>query len=752
MIKLPPTVQTGGSPLMLCRPVTLSKAIAPMSIIIAEKIYYHEISHLRPTPKLLLQQAPGRKCLDGKKKRLNRDLFPRPNKDFLLHQYRMQLVNPWAGLQNRDVLLSLSSPFGQRIQTRKLSVESKETDVSDEESYNCILRKREMEMHRHPAGPVARMTKLSRDALKGGQAYDGIVSRDIDIIDLESSPPDLIFSLARDFSNASLKAMNTCSRDVQSVADGALDLHLPNVMVELSKTFDLSSLGDNSVDLVTSCFSLQKFTQETTGRIINDIHRVLKPGGTLVVCVWEHLGSDNVLTHMMENVLKVPAGDYIQDITTTMKPHVLEKIITSSGLSMVDIERGEYPFYLSTNDESPSCAFDLVSLPIKDKLGSLMSSGERPYAFEDARAAFDEMVSKGIIRKGPKGYAIDENRYKIIVARRKFEDDDTAKKVFMQKSSSVSPKATDVMAPVTLVPLDAVSQFDELLSTSLSGDRYSPMSCFESAVKHAIKTEGHDIKKLNILDLGSRPARESPTQLLREAFPDAKLHSANFIGSLKLADDMKSGDQQHLDIGVADTKTFPESQLSNIPDASVDIVMSAFGLHYFEDPNAVIRQVHRVLKPGGSFITTTWDRISLEAIANCIMTKVIGEGHAPYEFLSFSRFAAPHELEKLIHYGGLGIVKSEHHEFPFVLAKDGIMSGKAFEAAILPVHNILSDLEESGTHPNAIADARKAFDEMVENGELVSIDKHGCLITDPNRFNLVIARRLFEDSDGLSLE
>jgi SAM-dependent methyltransferase len=180
--------------------------------------------------------------------------------------------------------------------------------------------------------------------------------------------------------------------------------------------------------------------------------------------------------------------------------------------------------------------------------------------------------------------------------------------------------------------------------------------------------------------------------------------------------------------------------------------MSAFGLHYFEDPNSVIKQVHRLLKPGGSFITTTWDRISLEEIANRIMTKVIGEGHAPYEFLSFSRFAAPHELEKLIHYGGLGIVKSEHHEFPFVLAKDGIMNDRAFEFAILPVHHILTNLQESGSYPNAVVDARKAFDEMVENGEIVSIDKHGCLITGPNRFNLVIARRLFEDSDGLSME
>ena len=38
---------------------------------------------------------------------------------------------------------------------------------------------------------------------------------------------------------------------------------------------------------------------------------------------------------------------------------------------------------------------------------------------------------------------------------------------------------------------------------------------------------------------------------------------------------------------------------------------------------------------------------------------------------------------------------------------------------------------------------------MIEKGEFLSIDDHGCLITDANRFNIVVARRLFEDSDGI---
>jgi len=98
-------------------------------------------------------------------------------------------------------------------------------------------------------------------------------------------------------------------------------------------------------------------------------------------------------------------------------------------------------------------------------------------------------------------------------------------------------------------------------------------------------------------------------------------------------------------------------------------------------------------------------------------------------------------------------MKQNRHEFPFVLAKDGVMNDKAFNAAILPFQHILKNLEVSGIHPNAIADARKTSDEMIQTEELLSVDKHGCLITEPNKFVLMIARRLNEDdSDGLCME
>jgi ubiquinone/menaquinone biosynthesis C-methylase UbiE len=57
--------------------------------------------------------------------------------------------------------------------------------------------------------------------------------------------------------------------------------------------------------------------------------------------------------------------------------------------------------------------------------------------------------------------------------------------------------------------------------------------------------------------------------------------------------------------------TWRQADASHLPfpSASFDIVICQFGVMFFPDKVAAYREVHRVLRPGGRFIFTTWDRI-----------------------------------------------------------------------------------------------------------------------------------------------
>ena len=205
----------------------------------------------------------------------------------------------------------------------------------------------------------------------------------------------------------------------------------------------------------------------------------------------------------MARVMKGSSNAYYPH-TDSVKPHEFEKMIEKSGLKCIDIEHGgEFPFNLSDIDShSSTSAFDLVSLPIKKELASLMMSGERPYAFEDAKAAFDEAVAKGLVRRTNHGYYVDDNRYTILIARRAYEDTDKAKHFFKKQAkanvaSHVSQSTTSSDSSLVHVKVldsshDPIRKFDDLLSESFTGkhSHYSPMSAFENAVKHTVVAEG----------------------------------------------------------------------------------------------------------------------------------------------------------------------------------------------------------------------------------------------------------------------
>lgn len=77
----------------------------------------------------------------------------------------------------------------------------------------------------------------------------------------------------------------------------------------------------------------------------------------------------------------------------------------------------------------------------------------------------------------------------------------------------------------------------------------------------------------------------------------------------------------------------------DLPDASFDCVVSQFGLMFFNDRQQAVREMHRVLKPGGRLAVAVWG--SLEAnpayrdIAALIGDK-LGEAAAEAERLPFS--------------------------------------------------------------------------------------------------------------------
>lgn len=103
-----------------------------------------------------------------------------------------------------------------------------------------------------------------------------------------------------------------------------------------------------------------------------------------------------------------------------------------------------------------------------------------------------------------------------------------------------------------------------------------------------------------VLEISSGTGRV--TKHLRNLFPESISIIASDISSdmLEVAKEKLTGDD--VKFQVADAQDLP------FADSSFDLVVCQYGIMFFPDKLRGFREALRVLKPGGRFVFTTWDR------------------------------------------------------------------------------------------------------------------------------------------------
>jgi ubiquinone/menaquinone biosynthesis C-methylase UbiE len=105
-----------------------------------------------------------------------------------------------------------------------------------------------------------------------------------------------------------------------------------------------------------------------------------------------------------------------------------------------------------------------------------------------------------------------------------------------------------------------------------------------------------------------------------------------------------------------------DAQALPFPDAAFDAVVCQFGAMFFPDKRLAFAEARRVLKPGGRFLFSVWDRIEENEFAATVVRAVAGLfPQNPPMFLARTPHGhyATTELEALLRAAGFGVATVE---------------------------------------------------------------------------------------------
>ncbi len=120
----------------------------------------------------------------------------------------------------------------------------------------------------------------------------------------------------------------------------------------------------------------------------------------------------------------------------------------------------------------------------------------------------------------------------------------------------------------------------------------------EAAYQHKLKvTQDYLTPNMEVLEFG---CGTGTTALIHAAF-------AKHITAIDISRNMIEIARAKAESGNVENVTFQQSSIDNLeaPDAGYDVIMGHSILHLVENKEAVIARVHRMLKPGGVFVSST---------------------------------------------------------------------------------------------------------------------------------------------------
>lgn len=163
---------------------------------------------------------------------------------------------------------------------------------------------------------------------------------------------------------------------------------------------------------------------------------------------------------------------------------------------------------------------------------------------------------------------------------------------------------------------------------------------------------------------------------------------------------------------------------------SMDSVVCCYGLMFPPNVDQAVSEIARVLKPGGTFITTYWKELPAVDFTNSIMEKILG-GNAPPPPINPLSLKEPGLVNKLLTDANLVVTDEEEYEYSFDLSNDDT---KAFMIGVFPILPFLEERAESDREV-----ARQMFEEFVKENNYLQPD--GEYVIPGNIYQLVVAKK-----------